>query len=221
MSGGSASRATGRRGLSAATASVLRLRSLVTGAAQLGIVEAALASILEVPPATLAPDALAAPTGACQARVPSSPRAGSQNFSICCASAKKRPFLSQSAKVTTNVGSCTSPAAATAHCTPASRATCSRASPRTTPAAAPGTRAAAGRSRCAPSDAAPAKATRCAWNGRSSNCPAPRKRRCSSGGAWPPSRAGSRLSPPEPPARCAGSSRPPQSARPESHARHP
>lgn len=68
MSGGRASRETGLSPSSGATASVLLLRTLVAGAAQLLIGEDELAGILEVPKSTLAPDALSDPDG----RVPSS-----------------------------------------------------------------------------------------------------------------------------------------------------
>ena len=68
MSGGRASRELGPGVASGAIASVLRLRSLVAGAARLGIGGDELAGLLEVPKSTLAADALADPDG----RVPSS-----------------------------------------------------------------------------------------------------------------------------------------------------
>jgi hypothetical protein len=93
------------------------------------------------------------------------PRVRSQNFSIFRASDKKHGFPRNPASRTKNVGSCTSPAAAMAHCTPALHATCPCASPRTTPGAAPDTLAAGARYRYVPPGAAVPRVTHCAWNG--------------------------------------------------------
>ena len=63
MSGGTASRAVGASTYSQATASVLLLRSLIAGAARLGISAEELQGALELPRATFAAEALADPDG--------------------------------------------------------------------------------------------------------------------------------------------------------------